>query len=142
ATKSKIERFERETPPERAREQQVSMRLGGDRTGKRAVTIDGLELSGLTDPFDSEILFGERVGIIGHNGTGKSHFLRLLAGEDIEHGGDFTLGARVVPGYFSQMHDQREETPKVLLDWLQDAGRTRGEAMAALRRYELHDAWN
>ncbi|MCU1430168.1 MAG: transporter ATP-binding protein [Actinomycetia bacterium] len=142
ATKTKIERFERGAPPERAREQHISMRLGGDRTGKRAVAIEGLEIAGLTDPFDTEILFGERIGVIGHNGTGKSHFLKLLAGHPIAHGGEFMLGARVVPGYFSQVHEQLETPASVLLEHLQEKGRTRGEAMAALRRYELHDAWN
>ena len=38
------------------------MRLSGGRTGKRAVMIDNLELSGLMKPFDAEIWFGDRVG--------------------------------------------------------------------------------
>ncbi len=80
ATKSKIERFEREAPPAAARAQQISMRLTGDRTGKRAVVVERLELAGLTDPFDTEVRYGERIGVIGPNGTGKSHFLQLLAG--------------------------------------------------------------
>ena len=60
------------------------MRLGGDRTGKRVVVCEQLELHGLTDPFDAEIWFGERVAVLGPNGTGKSHFLRLLAGESVD----------------------------------------------------------
>jgi ATPase subunit of ABC transporter with duplicated ATPase domains len=115
------------------------MRLGGDRTGKRAVVVEGLELAGLTDPFSTEIFFGERVGIIGHNGTGKSHFLRLLAGEPIDHAGEWRLGARVVPGYFHQLHDHPELGDRSLVELLIDRGRTRGEAMATLRRYELHE---
>ena len=118
------------------------MRLTGDRTGKRAVVVERLELSGLTDPFDTEVLYGERIGVIGPNGTGKSHFLQLLAGLPIEHEGDVRLGARVVPGYFSQVHEEREANASTLLDRLQDNGRSRGEAMAALRRYELQEAWN
>ena len=142
ATKSKIERFERAAPPAATRAQQISMRLTGDRTGKRAVVVERLELSGLTDPFDTEVLYGERIGVIGPNGTGKSHFLQLLAGLPIEHEGDVRLGARVVPGYFSQVHEEREANASTLLDRLQDNGRSRGEAMAALRRYELQEAWN
>ena len=38
-----------------------------------------LELDGLTYPFDLEIWYGDRVAVLGANGTGKSHFLRLLA---------------------------------------------------------------
>ena len=38
-----------------------------------------LELEDLTFPFDLEIWYGDRVAVLGANGTGKSHFLRLLA---------------------------------------------------------------
>jgi ATPase subunit of ABC transporter with duplicated ATPase domains len=138
ATKHRIERFDREPPPERPATQTVSMRLGGDRTGKRVVMIEQLALSGLTDPFDTEIWFGERVGIVGRNGTGKSHFLRLLAGHEIEHTGRLALGARVVTGYFSQVHDRPDLVDRSVLATLLGAGKARGEAMATLRRYELH----
>ena len=57
------------------------MRLRGGRTGVRAITCDGLELTGLMQPFDTEIFYGERVGVLGANGAGKSHFLRLLGGD-------------------------------------------------------------
>ncbi|MDQ1466560.1 MAG: hypothetical protein QOH10_975 [Actinomycetota bacterium] len=145
ATKSRIERFEREPPPSRPSAQNVAMRLGGGRTGKRVVTIEGLELEGLTDPFDTEVLFGERIGVVGPNGTGKSHFLKLLAGHDIAHHGELKLGARVVPGYFSQLHEPTpslgasDATEPGLLELMLKRGHTRGEAMASLRRYELHD---
>jgi ATPase subunit of ABC transporter with duplicated ATPase domains len=144
ATKSRIERFEREPPPARPAVQNVAMRLGGARTGKRVVAVEGLELEGLTDPFDTEVLFGERIGVVGLNGTGKSHFLKLLAGHDIAHQGVVKLGARVVPGYFSQLHEPTRSRPgsapgsePFILDVMMDAGHSRGEAMASLRRYEL-----
>ena len=61
----------------------------GGRTGKRAVVCEGLELTGLMKPFDLEVWYGERVAVLGSNGSGKSHFLRLLAGggsdPDVEH---------------------------------------------------------
>jgi energy-dependent translational throttle protein EttA len=64
------------------------MQLRGARTGKRAVVCEQLELDGLTYPFDLEVWFGDRVAVLGGNGTGKSHFLRLLArgGTDPEPG--------------------------------------------------------
>ena len=65
------------------------MRLKGGRTGKRAVVCEGLELTGLMKPFDLEVWYGERVAVLGSNGSGKSHFLRLLAAggsdPDVEH---------------------------------------------------------
>jgi ATPase subunit of ABC transporter with duplicated ATPase domains len=144
ATKHRIERFEREPPPARPSVQNVAMRLGGARTGKRVVTIEGLALEGLTDPFDTEVIFGERIGVVGLNGTGKSHFLKLLAGHDIAHQGIVRLGARVVPGYFSQLHEPTLTRPRAgadagLLALMMDGGHTRGEAMASLRRYELNE---
>ena len=56
----------------------------------------------------SAYVFGDRTAVLGPNGTGKSHFLRLLAGEPVEYSGEVRLGARVVPGYFSQTHDHPE----------------------------------
>ena len=124
-------------PPERPKDQRISMRLDGGRTGRRAVVIEGLELVGLTYPFDAEVDFGERVAVLGPNGTGKSHFLRLLAGEPIEHEGIWRLGARVVPGFFSQTHDHPELAGRRVLEILAARDVTRGPAMARLRRYEL-----
>lgn len=140
ATQTKVRRHEAAAPRERPKDQNVSMRLDGGRTGKRAITIEDLSLTGLTEPFSTEVLFGERVGILGLNGTGKSHFLRLLAGGDVAHTGAWSLGARVVPGHFSQTHDHPELVGRRLLDVLADHGLGRGPAMASLRRYELQGA--
>jgi ATPase subunit of ABC transporter with duplicated ATPase domains len=138
ATKSRIERFEAAPPPDRVVDHQVTMRLGGDRTGTRVIVCEQLELHGLTDPFDTEVVYGERIAVLGPNGTGKSHFLRLLAGEDVAHDGTWRLGARVVPGYFSQTHDRPELRGIDVLDILLRRGVERGKAMAALRRYGIH----
>ena len=91
-------------------------------------------------PFDAEIWYGDRVGVLGANGAGKSHFLRLLAGQSVTHSGEWRLGARVVPGFFAQTHahpEWQDRTPVDLL-WHGEPGRPgvdRGRAMAALRRY-------
>src|SRR6185369_5383174 len=138
ATKSKIERFEATAPTDRVQEQAVSMRLGGDRTGKRVVVCEQLEMHGLTDPFDAEIWFGERVAVLGPNGTGKSHFLRLVAGDtSVAHDGQVRLGARVVPGHFNQTHEHPDWHGRTLLELLEKRDVVRGPAMGMLRRYEL-----
>ncbi|MCW2614823.1 MAG: transporter, partial [Frankiales bacterium] len=82
-------------PPEQVVDQKVEMRLRGGRTGVRALTCAGLELTGLMQPFDLEVFYGERLAVLGSNGSGKSHFLRLLAGQRVAHTGDWKLGARV-----------------------------------------------
>ncbi|MDB1087430.1 ATP-binding cassette domain-containing protein [Streptomyces sp. ACA25] len=139
AAQTRLRKFEEAGPPqEPPREQNITMRLRGGRTGVRAVTCAGLELTGLMRPFDLEVYFGERVAVLGSNGSGKSHFLRLLAGGDVAHAGTWKLGARVVPGHFAQTHAHPELEDRTLLDilWTEHA-RKRGPAISALRRYEL-----
>ncbi|WP_127358130.1 ABC-F family ATP-binding cassette domain-containing protein [Actinacidiphila soli] len=139
AAQTRLRRFEDAGPPqEPPREQNISMRLAGGRTGVRAVTCERLELTGLMKPFDLEVYYGERVAVLGSNGSGKSHFLRLLAGEPVKHAGTWKLGARVVPGHFAQTHAHPELLGRTLVDilWTEHA-RDRGKAMGALRRYEL-----
>ncbi|SEH02339.1 ATPase components of ABC transporters with duplicated ATPase domains [Nonomuraea solani] len=139
---TRLERFERAGPPQRApKEQNVRIRLRGGRTGKRAVVCEGLELSGLLRPFSTEIWYGERVGVLGLNGTGKSHFLRLLAGEPIAHTGVARLGARVAPGYFAQTHVRPDLLGRSAAEVvMREYAMTRNDAMAALARYELAPA--
>jgi ATPase subunit of ABC transporter with duplicated ATPase domains len=139
AAQTRLRKFEEAGPPAAPpREQKITMRLRGGRTGIRAVTCESLELRGLMKPFDLEIFYGERVAVLGSNGSGKSHFLRLLAGEDVAHDGRWKLGARVVPGHFAQTHAHPELLGRTLVDILwTDHARTRGPAMNILRRYEL-----
>jgi ATPase subunit of ABC transporter with duplicated ATPase domains len=132
-------------PPEQVVDQKVTMRLGGGRTGVRALTCAQLELTGLMQPFDLEVFYGERVAVLGSNGSGKSHFLRLLAGQSVSHTGGVRLGARVEPGWFAQTHDTpglHGHTLVALLHRGDDRrrGLDRGAAVGALRRYELHGA--
>jgi ATPase subunit of ABC transporter with duplicated ATPase domains len=139
AAETRLRKFEEKGPPELApREQNVRMRLRGGRTGKRAVICAGLELSGLMRPFDLEVWYGERVAVLGSNGSGKSHFLRLLAGEEVRHQGVARLGARVVPGIFAQTHSRADLHGRSPLETLMtEHALLINEAMSALSRYEL-----
>jgi ATPase subunit of ABC transporter with duplicated ATPase domains len=151
AAVTRLQRFEDLGPPEAApRDQDIAMRLRGARTGRRAVLCEGLELTGLMRPFDAEIWYGERVAVLGSNGSGKSHFLRLLMAvaddlprgavpaDPVEHRGVARLGARVTPGLFAQTHarpDLAGRTPCEIV--MTEHARLRNEAMGALARYEL-----
>jgi ATPase subunit of ABC transporter with duplicated ATPase domains len=140
AAVTRLRKFEEAGPPELApRDQNVKMRLRGGRTGKRAVICEQLELTGLMRPFDLEVWYSERVAVLGSNGSGKSHFLRLLAGDDVTHEGVARLGARVVPGMFAQTHarpDLARRTPVEIV--MTEHAMLINEAMSALSRYELH----
>jgi ATPase subunit of ABC transporter with duplicated ATPase domains len=145
AARTRLARFEEAGPPPAApREQNIRMRLRGGRTGKRAVICEGLELTGLTRPFDLEVRYGERIAVLGANGSGKSRFLHLLSdplGSPVPHRGAARLGARVVPGRFVQTHtrpDLRGRTPAEIITT--GHARTLNEAMSALARYELAPA--
>ncbi|HEX3593367.1 MAG TPA: ATP-binding cassette domain-containing protein [Pseudonocardiaceae bacterium] len=143
AAQTRLRKFEEAgPPPELPREHKVTPRLRGARTGVRAITCEGLELTGLMRPFDLEVFFADRVAVLGANGSGKSHFLRLLAGEPVAHSGSWRLGARVVPGLFAQTHAHPEWLGRTLVDvlWHGDGDRSgvdRGTAMSALSRYGL-----
>ncbi|MFG3095330.1 ABC-F family ATP-binding cassette domain-containing protein [Streptomyces sp. NPDC048202] len=139
AAQTRLRKFEEAgPPPEPPKEQDIRMRLRGGRTGVRAITCEALELTGLMKPFDLEVFYGERVAVLGSNGSGKSHFLRLLAGADIAHTGLWKLGARVVPGHFAQTHAHPELVGRTLLDILwSEHSHARGPAMSILRRYGL-----
>ena len=80
AAQTRLRRFEDAGPPEeRPPAQDLDVRLRGERTGRRAVVAQRLELTGLMSAFDLEVWYGDRVAVLGSNGSGKSHFLRLLA---------------------------------------------------------------
>ncbi|MEU8815211.1 ATP-binding cassette domain-containing protein [Actinoplanes sp. NPDC048796] len=160
SAQTRLRKFEEIGPPPLPpKDQSLRMNLRGGRTAKRAVILEQLELEDLTFPFDLEIWYGDRVAVLGANGTGKSHFLRLLAagGSDPEaenkpvdgaplahvaHNGVARLGARVRPGHFSQTHDRPELLERTLVEilWRGDdhrSGMDRAGAMKALNRYEL-----
>lgn len=165
AAQTRLARFEAAGPPQAVpREQNVRMRLTGARTGRRVLECTDLELTGLMRPFDAEVWFGERVAVLGSNGSGKSHFLRLLAaggtdpdpsaghlasadvaGAPVPHTGTAKLGARVAPGLFAQAHEHPELVGRTLLEILHRCddrrdGLPREAASRVLDRYGLAGA--
>ncbi|TJY64154.1 ABC-F family ATP-binding cassette domain-containing protein [Arthrobacter sp. CAU 1506] len=160
AATTRLQKFLEAGPPEAVPiEQNVQMRLKGGRTAKRAVVAGKLELTGLMKPFSTEIWFGDRVGVLGSNGSGKSHFLRLLASggtdpekehlpvsevqiAEVPHTGTVKLGARIRPGFFAQTHVRPDLLGKSLVDILHRgddhrSGLGREAAAAVLDRYGL-----
>jgi len=160
AAQTRLAKFEEAGPPQAVPiTQHVKMRLAGGRTAKRAIVCENLELTGLTYPFNLEVWFGERLAVLGRNGAGKSHLLRLFAlgGTDpepehepvselpiapVRHTGTAKLGSRVRPGWFAQTHVRPDLAGKTLLEILHRGdgdrvGMGREPAARALDRYGL-----
>lgn len=110
----KIEVLERETTSRRA--PLFHFRLGRE-SGKDVLRAEDLAKSfGARKVLDQVQIFvrrGERIGIIGENGVGKSTLLKILAGVLEPDRGSFTWGANVKIGYFAQDHHDLLSDPKL-----------------------------
>ena len=119
-SKSRIDAFDDirekarlETGPGELRLQVKSPRLGGKI----------LELEGIRKAYDSlqiienfsyKFLKGDRVGIIGRNGTGKTTFLNVISQIETQDAGSLDLGETVVMGYYRQMGQQWNPEMRVI----------------------------
>jgi ATPase subunit of ABC transporter with duplicated ATPase domains len=130
-------------PPAPAVDQRIHVRIPGGDSARKVVDLRKIAIDGLVRPFEDEIHFGERVGLIGPNGSGKTHLIRLLAGEHVPHDGEMRIGNRVSPGLFTQLNARTDLGGRVVLDVARE--RLRGAlepSMRALARYRLQDAAN
>ena len=68
----------------------------------------------ILDGFDYTFKKGERIGIVGKNGVGKSTFLNILTGLENPNSGKVNIGETIVYGYFSQKGIQLKEDKRVI----------------------------
>lgn len=127
-------------PPPPVADRQIKVRIrGGDAAG-RVLNLQHVGIDGLVRPFDDEIHHGERVGLIGPNGGGKTHIMRALAGESEPSTGSVGLGPRVSIGHFTQLNVRPEFAGKVLIDVVHERTGNDQRALQSLAAYGLVDA--
>ena len=143
AAESRWRRFADEGPPPApVADQQIKVRLRGGDSARRVLDLRKVAIDGLVRPFSEEVHFGERIGVIGPNGSGKTHLIRLLAGYDVGHDGELVLGPRVSAGLFTQLNARPDFAGRRLLDLVAERVASAERAMQALARYGLSDAAN
>jgi ATPase subunit of ABC transporter with duplicated ATPase domains len=127
-------------PPAPVADQAIAVRIRGGDSARLVLDMRSLGIDRLVAPFSDEIHFGERIGVIGPNGSGKTALVHVLAGAEIPDAGQLRIGPRVSTGLFTQTQSRADFGGRVVLDIvLARRGELRA-AMAALARYGLADA--
>lgn len=126
-------------PPAPAPDQRVRVRMGGGTTGRRMLKLVDVAIDDLVEPFSADVRVGDRIGLIGPNGTGKTHLVRVLADDlpDDRFRGRVEHGTAVRPGYFTQINEQPElvgHQPFAIVDAVTG---NHERTMNALARYGL-----
>jgi ATP-binding cassette subfamily F protein uup len=89
-----------------------------DRSGRKVLRCEGLGYSFEDTPivrdFTTTILRGDRIGILGPNGCGKTTLIRLLLGELAPQQGTVTAGTRLEVAHYEQLHDVLDDTRSVI----------------------------
>ncbi|WP_222984651.1 ABC-F family ATP-binding cassette domain-containing protein [Flagellimonas meishanensis] len=119
-SKSRIDDFNeiKQRAHQRRKEHQVQLELNMERLGSKILELHrvskcyGDKL--ILDKFDYSFTKGERVGIIGKNGTGKSTFLNIITQSETIDGGKVVVGDTLKFGYYTQKGIHVKEGQKVI----------------------------
>ncbi len=126
-------------PPPPVADQQIYVRLRGADAARRVARLEGVSVGELFDPFSEEIYHGERIGLIGPNGTGKTHLLKVLSGEREPETGTIAFGPRTSVGVFTQVNNRPDFLGRECLDIVCDRISEEERAMKTLARYGLRN---
>lgn len=107
-SKSRIDDFYviKEKASQRRKDHKVQLEINMERLGSKVVELHKISKSFgenvLLNKFEYTFLRGERIGVIGKNGTGKSTFLNIITGEVPVDSGKVVLGETLKFGYYKQ----------------------------------------
>lgn len=110
-----------------------------ERSGRDAIICEAL-----TKAYDSKLLlqnadmlvrFGERVGIIGPNGCGKSTLIKMIIGAESPEEGSIKTGSNVKIGYLEQSIGFEDENRSILEEFKSSCNLTDGEARGRLAKF-------
>jgi ATP-binding cassette subfamily F protein uup len=118
-SRSRIERFEElndvKAPTEKSKLELSSI---GSRLGKKIIEINAIsksyENNHLIKNFSYMVLRGDRIGIIGANGCGKSTFLKIISGIIKPDKGSIDIGDTIKLSYFSQECEEMDSSIRVI----------------------------
>ena len=119
-SKSRIDDFYKikEEAHKRRKEHSVQLEINMERLGSKTVEFHNVSKSFddlcVLNKFNYNFLRGERVGIIGKNGTGKSTFLNLLTGTLQPDSGKIVVGDTIKFGYYTQNGIEVQQGQKVI----------------------------
>ena len=119
-SKSRIDDFHeiKERASKRRNDHQVQLEINMERLGNKIVEMHNISKSygdkELLHKFNYNFQPGDRLGIIGKNGTGKSTFLNLLTGAVQPDSGKITTGETIKFGYYTQSGIEIKEGQKVI----------------------------
>jgi ATPase subunit of ABC transporter with duplicated ATPase domains len=135
----KLDKMERIDKPVFDKQNMKLNLKASQRSGNETVKAEGLCKS-----FEDKIIFnnanllinyGERVGLIGPNGSGKTTFLKMLLGEDNPDAGTVELGASVTAAYLPQKITFKNEELTVLDCFRDDISILEGKAREYLSKF-------
>lgn len=118
---ARIQRFEsldEAVKQQNGEEKQLEIALEGSRLGKRVFNLENVTLKAgektIFDHFSHIFQSDDRIGIVGKNGSGKTTFLKMLAGEIEPVSGTMVVGETVRIGYYRQLMEPFPEDKRVI----------------------------
>ena len=119
-SKSRVDDFQdiKQRAHQRRKDHEVQLEINMERLGTKILELHNVSKSYddniILDGFSYRIQKGERIGIIGKNGTGKSTFLNMITGSIKPDNGKITYGETLKIGYYTQQGIQPKPHQKVI----------------------------